>query len=126
FSWSVLAELNPYLEQTNIHRTMDLSYPLYVRGSPSYQVSPPNQFAAAQVVKLFLCPSDKKEPVSGGYGVESFGPTNYAACTGAGTNGGSPFQADGLVYANSRTRLADVTDGTRKPAAFSESTLREA
>src|SRR5262245_55276296 len=60
FSWSVLAELNPYLEQTNIYQTMDLSYPLYVKGTSGFVVSAPNQFAAGQTVKLFLCPSDKQ------------------------------------------------------------------
>src|SRR5262249_44151942 len=32
FSWSVLAALTPFLEQTAVYNSMDLSYPLYVRG----------------------------------------------------------------------------------------------
>jgi prepilin-type N-terminal cleavage/methylation domain-containing protein/prepilin-type processing-associated H-X9-DG protein len=123
FSWSVLAALTPFLEQTAVSNSMDLSYPLYVRGTSGFVVSAPNQLAAGLTVKLFLCPSDKMTPVSGGYGLDHFGPTNYAACTGTGTNGGSPYDTDGVFFANSHTRIADVTDGTSHTAFFSESTL---
>jgi prepilin-type processing-associated H-X9-DG protein len=121
----VLAQLTPYLEQTNVYNTMDLKKPLYVGTSPNYTVSPPNDFAVGAIVKIFLCPSDKGAPVSGGYGIANFAPTNYAACTGSGTNGGSPYNADGLFYANSRTRITDISDGTSNTVAFSESTLGE-
>jgi hypothetical protein len=89
WSWGVLAELTPFLEQTNVYNTMDLSFPLYLTGpNNSFDISPPNQFAVGQTVKLFLCPSDRMVPVSSGYGIENFGPTNYMACTGTGLNGG--------------------------------------
>ena len=39
FSWSVLAQLNPYLEQTNIYNTMDLKQPIYM--PPAYNITPP-------------------------------------------------------------------------------------
>src|SRR5262245_12951603 len=58
FSWSVIAQLNPYLEQTNIYNMMDLKQPIYM--PPTYNVTAANQFAVQQVVKLFLCPSDKQ------------------------------------------------------------------
>jgi prepilin-type N-terminal cleavage/methylation domain-containing protein/prepilin-type processing-associated H-X9-DG protein len=123
FAWSVLTELTPYLEQGNLYQSMDLSYPIYVKGFTGFVVSAPNQFAAGQVIRSFLCPADKQMPVSKGYGVESFGPTNYVACGGTGTNGGSPFQTDGTFYANSRTRMGDVTDGLSTTVFVSESTL---
>jgi len=69
-------------------------------------------------VPLFLCPSDRSRPVS-----PIFGPTNYAACSGSGDNGGTPFEADGVFYINSRTRPKNVSDGLSKTVAFSESTL---
>jgi prepilin-type N-terminal cleavage/methylation domain-containing protein/prepilin-type processing-associated H-X9-DG protein len=125
FSWGVLAQLTPYLEQTNVYNTMDLTKPLYLGTSPSYYVPAPNDFAVKTIVKLFLCPSDKGQPVSGGYGIDQFGPTNYAACTGSGLNGGSPYNADGIFFANSKTRLTDITDGTSNTVAMSESTLGE-
>src|SRR5262245_41873557 len=58
FSWGILAQLTPYLEQTNVYNTMDLSKPLYLNNG-GYYVPPPNDFAVKTIVKLFLCPSDK-------------------------------------------------------------------
>ncbi len=128
YSWGVLAYLNPYLEQTAIYNRMNLNLPMY--GLPSLNILPENQFAVQQTVPLFLCPSDKMQPVGGGYGVPVFGPVNYGACTGTGTtNGaapyGSPWDADGLFRAATPTVFADVTDGLSNTAAFSESTLGE-
>jgi prepilin-type N-terminal cleavage/methylation domain-containing protein/prepilin-type processing-associated H-X9-DG protein len=126
FSWSALAQLNPYLEQTNIYNTMDLTQPIYV--PPAFNISPANQFAVQQVVKLFLCPSDKMQPVSVGYGVPTLGPTNYSVCVGSGTtNGGpplgSPLNADGMFSACDGFRITDITDGTSNTAMMSESVL---
>jgi prepilin-type N-terminal cleavage/methylation domain-containing protein/prepilin-type processing-associated H-X9-DG protein len=124
FGWSVLAQLNPYLEQTNIYNTMDLTQPLYVpQANNNFIISPKNIFAVGTMVGLFLCPSDRGVPVSSGYGLTGFGPTNYAACGGTGLNGGSPYNTDGVFYANSKTRMTDITDGTSNTAVFSESTL---
>src|SRR5580704_8325966 len=61
FSWSALAQLNPYLEQTSIFNKMDLTQPIYV--PPAYNISAANQFAVGQNIKLFLCPSDKMQSV---------------------------------------------------------------
>jgi prepilin-type N-terminal cleavage/methylation domain-containing protein/prepilin-type processing-associated H-X9-DG protein len=126
FSWSVLAQLNPYLEQTNIYNQMDLKQPIYM--PPTFDISAANQFAVSQLVKLFLCPADKMQSLGGGYGVASIGSTNYAACIGTGlaTNGaslGSPWNADGMFQAKIPTKIADITDGTSNTAAMSESTL---
>jgi prepilin-type N-terminal cleavage/methylation domain-containing protein/prepilin-type processing-associated H-X9-DG protein len=128
FSWSVLAQLNPYLEQTNIYNRMDLKEPMYV--PPTYTISASNQFAVVQSVPLFLCPSDKGQPVSSAYGVANMGPTNYAACTGSGTTSGaapfgSPWGADGMFQAKVGLRITDLPDGTSNTAAMSESILGE-
>ena len=128
YSWSVLAAINPYLEQTAIYNRMNLDKPMY--DWPSLLVTADNQFAVSQLVPLFLCPSDKMQPLGGGYGVLTFGPTNYGASTGSGTtNGGSPYGspwgADGMFRAKEKGRFADVTDGLSNTAAFSESLLGE-
>jgi prepilin-type N-terminal cleavage/methylation domain-containing protein/prepilin-type processing-associated H-X9-DG protein len=126
FSWSALAYLNPYLEQTNIYKRMDLTQPIYV--PPTYTISAANQFAVQQIVPLFLCPSDQMKPVSSAYGVTDLGPTNYAVNVGTGTtNGGPPFgsswNSDGLFRAKIGTRITDVRDGTSNTAMMSESLL---
>jgi prepilin-type N-terminal cleavage/methylation domain-containing protein/prepilin-type processing-associated H-X9-DG protein len=126
FSWSALAQLNPYLEQTNIYNAMDLKQPIYM--PPTYNVTAANQFAVQQIVRLFLCPSDRQQPVSVAYGEPVIGPTNYAACLGSGTTfGGAPFgsplNADGMFQAVRALRLADVTDGLSNTACMSESIL---
>jgi prepilin-type N-terminal cleavage/methylation domain-containing protein/prepilin-type processing-associated H-X9-DG protein len=128
YSWSVLAQLNPFLEQTAVYNRMNLDLPTYLY--PSLQIAPDNQFAVAQVVPLFLCPSDTMQPVAGGYGVAMFGPANYTACTGSGTTAGgppygSPWDADGVFRAQADGRFTDITDGLSNTAAFSETLLGE-
>jgi prepilin-type processing-associated H-X9-DG protein len=133
FSWSVLAELNPYLEQTNIYNRMNLDDPIYM--PPAFDISPNNQFAVSQKVKLFLCPSDTKDTLGGGYGLAEIGVTNYAACLGSGMTNynfaantgvapfGSPWNADGLFRAKQRTKVGEASDGLSNTAAMSESHL---
>ncbi|MGD9648621.1 MAG: DUF1559 domain-containing protein [Pirellulales bacterium] len=115
YRWSALAHLTPFLEQTAAHNALRLELPLY---GPNLLVTPENATGVALVIPLFLCPSDRGEVVG-----EGFGPTNYAACTGSGSGGGSPLDADGIFYVNSETRTADIVDGTSHTAMMSESTL---
>jgi prepilin-type N-terminal cleavage/methylation domain-containing protein/prepilin-type processing-associated H-X9-DG protein len=117
FRWSALAHLAPFFEETGLLAGIDLTVPLYV-GLSSDAISPQNKAVVKRVVPLFLCPSDKAAPVA-----ELFGPTNYAACTGSGTGGGTPFDTDGAFFVNSRVRHRDISDGLTKTALFSESTL---
>ncbi len=129
YSWSVLAQINPYLEQTNIYNAMDLTQPIWDPAN-GFNISTANQFAVQQVVKLFLCPSDKTQPLTGGYGVPVLGPTNYAACIGDGNiNGtatlGSPWNSNGIFMAKDGNRITDITDGTSNTAMMSESTQGE-
>ena len=127
-TWSVLAQLCPYLEQTAVYNKLNLNEPLYTL--PSLNILLDNQFAVQQVVPVFLCPSDRMQPVGGGYGVATLGPVNYAACIGTGTTSGgppygSPWDADGLFRAQVHTKLKEVTDGLSNTVAFSESVLGE-
>ncbi len=126
FSWSALAQLNPYLEQTNIYNKMDLTQPIYDPNN-NYNITPANQFAVSQTIKLFLCPSDKMASVDAAYGLSAMGPTNYAVCVGtgaaAGTSPGSPWNTDGMFEAQTTFRLVDITDGLSSTAMMSESSL---
>ena len=127
-SWGVLALLAPNLEQTALYNRIDLDLPLYV--PPTYAFAPENLFAIQQIVKLFLCPSDRMEPVAQLTPTTTMGPSNYVACQGSGTtNGGAPFgspwNADGLFRARDGLRLSDCPDGLSNTAAISESLLGE-
>jgi prepilin-type N-terminal cleavage/methylation domain-containing protein/prepilin-type processing-associated H-X9-DG protein len=123
YTWSVLAQLNPYLEQTAIYNSMDLTQPMY---DATNNITAQNQFAVVQKVSIFLCPSDIGQPVSSAYGVANMGPTNYVASHGSGlSNGGygSPISGDGIFPAVNGVKVTDITDGTSNTAAFSESIL---
>lgn len=115
FRWSVLAKLTPYLDQSAATKSLDLTVPLY--GS-NFAVYPQNLAGVALLLPEFLCPSDRQQRA-----IPNFGPTNYAACTGSGGGGGTPFDTDGLFYINSHVRIAEITNGASKTAAISESVL---
>jgi prepilin-type N-terminal cleavage/methylation domain-containing protein/prepilin-type processing-associated H-X9-DG protein len=124
YRWSVLAHLTPHLEQSNAYNSIDLASPLY---PPTFQITPTNAVAASLMVPLFLCPSDKQQPVSmfqdSAGTVYNWGPTNYAGNAGSGMNGGSAFKVDGIFFINSRISFGAIVDGTSNTAMFSESVL---
>jgi prepilin-type N-terminal cleavage/methylation domain-containing protein len=128
FSWSALAQLNPYLEQTNIYNKMTLTAPIYDPAN-GYNISVANQFAVEQIVPIFLCPSDTGQPSAnaGDYGVPQIGPTNYAVCVGSGVTpgqlAGSPLNSDGMFQGITSLKIASVTDGLSNTACMSESLL---
>ncbi len=117
FRWSALAHLAPFYEQEQLLCSLDLTVPLYTDLRPD-AIAPQNKPIVALTLNLFLCPSDRGGPVS-----PLFGPTNYAACTGTGAGGGTPFGTDGLFFVNSAVRARNVSDGLSKTVAFSESIL---
>jgi len=116
YRWSSLAHLTPFLEETNARSALDFSVPLY-RGV-SAEVPAVNKDGVKQMVSVFLCPSDHGQRIN-----QAFGPTNYAACAGSGSGGGSPINTDGVFFVNSRIRMSQLTDGTSHTALYSESLL---
>jgi prepilin-type N-terminal cleavage/methylation domain-containing protein/prepilin-type processing-associated H-X9-DG protein len=126
FRWSALAQLTPYLEQTNVYNALDLTVPLYGGGTlqPEAIPFPQNRAPLATMVRPFLCPSDPYHPVLPGQG-----PGNYVACSGSNASGDA-LAGDGLFYGvnldvvpDAGARIADVADGTSNTVAFSESLL---
>ena len=126
FRWSALAQLTLYLDQTNVHNALDLSYPLYGGGTlqPQTLPFPVNRPAVAAVVKSFLCPSDEFRVVKDGQG-----PCNYVASSGGNANGNA-LTGDGLfvgvdldVAKNAGVTVTGVTDGLSNTVAFAETTL---
>lgn len=115
YRWSGLAHAAPFFEAAELIGGLDLAVPLYGTG---FQVMPQNRATVARIVPLFLCPSDARTIAASG-----FGPTNYALCSGSGDGGGTPFDADGVCFVNSRVRARDVGDGLSKTVLASESLL---
>ena len=115
YRWSVLASLSPHLENSNAYNSLDLDKPLY---DTSYGVTPENRKGSSAWVSLFLCPSDQSYRLR-----QTFGPTNYAACTGSGINGGTPIDTDGMFFVNSATSFSSFLDGSSNTVIMSESTL---
>ena len=128
--WGTTALLTPYLEQTAVYNAIDLKQTMYQLTSPWGITAP---LAAQAFVPVFLCPSDRMQAVcSNSYAITGdLAPTNYAFCLGTGTTRGrtnwlgSPYDADGVFYARSKTRLTDIKDGTSNTVGASERLLGE-
>lgn len=115
YRWSAFAQSLPHFENAALYSQLDMSLPLYNR---FFNLPEKNQAAIEQIIPGMLCPSDRGDRVSPG-----FGPTNYAAASGSGIAGGTPVDADGVFYVNSRLNIAEITDGTSQTVFLSETTL---
>src|SRR4051794_29764845 len=63
YRWSVLAQMSPYLEQTNIYNALNMNWPIAAGpggafGTPAWTPFPANTTVMAAKVNVFLCPSD--------------------------------------------------------------------
>jgi prepilin-type N-terminal cleavage/methylation domain-containing protein/prepilin-type processing-associated H-X9-DG protein len=100
-----LLHLLPHLEQDALHRQALDDF----RRRRSFLDPPPHPGLSAVVV-TYTCPADPRTgsaQVSAEEGSPQVGLTSYVGSCG--TDCG---RADGVLYADSRTRLTDVTDGT--------------
>ncbi|MBI3407299.1 MAG: DUF1559 domain-containing protein [Planctomycetes bacterium] len=114
--WSWLTMLLPYVEQGNLHNSLDLTLPCY---------DPANAGAVRTPVAIFRCPSDfgGGNPAFGDtvnvvdikdQSLALFGRSNYVASVGSSTLWCSwpvTIEPNGVMYRNSKTRRASVTDG---------------
>ena len=122
YRWSALAQMAPFLEQANLYNALNFDYPLAHRptGAPSpfWPLYPANATVMATRVSIFVCPSDGAPPPAA-----DSGPTNYAFCTGDGSNGGDATMARGAFILGPAITLGQVTDGTSSTVAASEQLL---
>jgi prepilin-type N-terminal cleavage/methylation domain-containing protein/prepilin-type processing-associated H-X9-DG protein len=114
--FSVHAYLLPYFEEANLEDLIDFKSPPLTFGANS---GARNAVAAQTTVSMLLCPSD-----SGQVPGQNFGATNYVGCVGSGTvAAGSIKKSDGVFFDGSLISFKNLTDGSNKTAAFSESVL---
>jgi prepilin-type N-terminal cleavage/methylation domain-containing protein/prepilin-type processing-associated H-X9-DG protein len=143
--WSVLAQMSPYLEMTNVYNIMNFNWPIApgpgasgpFAGYPAYKPFPVHYTAITAKVNTFLCPSDGAQGMATlPDGVSTFGPTNYHFCTGDGQPGsghvgdaGDPVNcspapcappADGAFILGPPQSMASIIDGSSNTAAASE------
>lgn len=103
-AWS--AFLLPYLEQDGVYRRVDLQQPFD---------SPANAPAAAQVIKVYLCPNSRRmEPT-----VEGRGAIDYGGIYGERITGPNQPPKGVMIYDHAYA-LADIYDGTSYTLMISE------
>jgi prepilin-type N-terminal cleavage/methylation domain-containing protein/prepilin-type processing-associated H-X9-DG protein len=122
YRWSALAQLTPYLEQSSLAHALNFDLPIASRPTGAASAFWPYELANTTAmgvrVAFFLCPSDAAPPPD-----PTTGPTNYALCTGDGSNGGDATNANGSFILGPPTSIAAITDGTSQTAAASEGLL---
>jgi prepilin-type N-terminal cleavage/methylation domain-containing protein len=135
-----LAFLLPYLEQDNVYRQVPpgLLQPGMPGSTPWYTNAAASTSAQARI-KTFLCPTDDADTVTPSGGVilfvstpgtptgivnntPGYGRTNYTANAGADGNATDPTYGPyrGPYYADSRTTITSITDGTSNTFGFGE------
>jgi len=142
YSWLALAL--PFVEQENLHASIDFSEPMSDRCDYrfsgdylDYSIAPshPNAAAAATMVPTYLCPSDPGGVLQT-HGEERLAPGSYAANIGwpkqaFWPGGGGPAAQQNGVFGLSnpanpdpwhtpRVSFRDITDGLSNTAAVSE------
>jgi prepilin-type N-terminal cleavage/methylation domain-containing protein/prepilin-type processing-associated H-X9-DG protein len=144
-NYSTLARLLQYLEGTTIFNTINFNYEYN-------HTSLGNVTAFTSQLNVFICPSAVRQPngkdgsagtdtdstfaaTFGGYGVGDYGATVYTdisprgLTTGLGAGGATPYRdknsrANGLLK-QSKTSIAECTDGTSNTVAIAEDAGRD-
>jgi Protein of unknown function (DUF1559) len=115
--WGWAAYLLPYLEQAPLAEQLQWKFAVEDRMNDSPRL---------QVVKAFVCPSDVNTGVYTVWSqynrkIVAAATNSYAACYGfGGSIGEAAGSGNGIFYRNSRTRLADIKDGTSTTVAIGE------
>jgi prepilin-type N-terminal cleavage/methylation domain-containing protein/prepilin-type processing-associated H-X9-DG protein len=116
-----ITHLLPFIEQDGLYRMIDFAAPFGLDG--------PNDPVMSAFLTLFKCPSDFEVGIVGGDWGKHWARGNYAGNDGIGpmlslTN--KPYSAErsvktpGVFMINSKTRIADIPDGTSQTALVSE------
>ena len=117
-SWHVL--VLPYLEQQSLYERLDQTQSMY---------DGENLELGKQIPHIFTCPSDGRQPTDPYKPESQSRTTNYLGVMGAGRNGNvvdlndgscGDYYTDGVFFPYSRTRIADIRDGSSNTLAVGE------
>ena len=120
--WTALMLVLPQIEQSSLYHSFDMNRPSW---------SPNNAPAAKQLVRTYICPSSSHHSKTyevvdeEGDARAVFARSNYVAHAGREgvwdlPNADLSRFADGTFYRNSRTRMAEVSDGLSNTIFFGE------
>ncbi|QDT32196.1 DUF1559 domain-containing protein [Thalassoglobus polymorphus] len=127
YGFSVQARILPFIDQGNLQNLIDFDVPLMLGSGGSQSLNPVHAQVAAQVLPLFLCPSEPEPPIfqNANTGVNEFAGTNYVVCTGSGTDSNYDTRArtDGMFFWGSSSRFRDMTDGSSNTLVLAESLM---
>jgi prepilin-type N-terminal cleavage/methylation domain-containing protein/prepilin-type processing-associated H-X9-DG protein len=117
-SW--MAHILHRLEQGNVYESLSL-HPTDAAMTAAYGISTANSGSTA--IDTYVCPSDPRgavgTPLNGG--AAKSGLTGYAGVGGVDSAWSGKWpQSDGVLYWRSRTRIADVKDGTSQTLMVGE------
>ena len=131
YCYSPIAQILPYVEQTQVRELIDLDEPLFVGSAMrDLTINPIYEDTIQLRLPMVTCPSDggkdgfqlSEDKVGE---IKNCAGTNYVTCIGSGTgvNYDCRYRTDGMIYYNCKTTFGSITDGTSNTLYFSE-TLR--
>ena len=124
--WSLHARVLPYMEEAPLADTFDFKQAAFRGTFSAQEPNPAFVTAFATPIRVLLCPSDGAPAVqtSGSF---NYGGNNYMVSIGSATANGQGRMlwnfarpTDGIVYENSKVRIAQISDGTSKTVIGSE------
>jgi prepilin-type N-terminal cleavage/methylation domain-containing protein/prepilin-type processing-associated H-X9-DG protein len=134
--WSVHSQILPYMEQDNLYKSIDFTWPPATPGMAGAVPFMPaaqnpngiNQAQCEMPISIFICPSDVNP--AGGPAGNWPGANNYVGNLGAvylcdlseqqPSTWDPNSRPNGVLYYLSSVRITDITDGTSNTALFSE------
>jgi len=124
--WSLHARVLPYMEEATLADTFDFKQAAFRGTFSAQEPNPAFVTAFATPIQVLLCPSDGAPAVQTSSSF-SYGGNNYMVSIGSATANGQGGMlwnfakpTDGIVYENSKVRIAQISDGTSKTVIGSE------
>ena len=124
--WSLHARVLPYVEEGSLADRFDFKQAAFRGNFASQEPNPAFASLFATPITMLLCPSDSAPVVTISSG-HAYAGNNYMVSIGSATANGQGWMywnfsrpTDGIVYENSKVKMAQITDGTSRSAIGSE------